>query len=214
MTAMTHQARPHVGTWERTHVPRSRGAAGGTMLVLLGLWGGLVPFVGPLFGFAYTPSAPWTYTTGRLWLEVLPAAAVVLGGLFLLSSSNRIVGLLGGWLAALGGAWFVIGRTVSTLWTPSGLPAGGAPAGPRGLPMVLEEIAFFPGLGAVVVFVAAMALGRLTVISVRDLRPATPAPDEEYPAEEYANEAYANEGYAAEEGRVDDDRGTWHFRGE
>ena len=36
-------------------VPRSRGAMSGALLVLLGLWGGLVPLIGPYVHFAYTP---------------------------------------------------------------------------------------------------------------------------------------------------------------
>ena len=53
-------------------VPRSRGALNGVLLVLLGLWGGLIAFVGPYFHYAYTPDQGFTYTTGRLWLEILP----------------------------------------------------------------------------------------------------------------------------------------------
>ena len=86
-------------------VPRSRGAFSGALLVLLGLWGGLVAFVGPYFHFAYTPGTSWTYTSGRLWLEILPGAATVLGGLILLVSRVRPVAMFGAWLAALGGAW-------------------------------------------------------------------------------------------------------------
>jgi len=54
---------------------RSRGAASGLLLVLLGLWGALIFFVGPYFHFAYTPDTAWTYSTGRLWLEILPGAS-------------------------------------------------------------------------------------------------------------------------------------------
>jgi hypothetical protein len=36
-------------------VPRSRGALNGALLVLLGIWGGLIAFVGPYFHYAYTP---------------------------------------------------------------------------------------------------------------------------------------------------------------
>ena len=64
-------------------VPRSRGALNGVLLVLLGLWGGLIAFVGPYFHYAYTPDQGFTYTTGRLWLEILPAAGTVVGGLIL-----------------------------------------------------------------------------------------------------------------------------------
>jgi len=59
---------------------RSRGAFSGFLLMLLGLWGALIPFVGPYFDYAYTPDKAWTYNTGRLWLEILPGAAVFLGG--------------------------------------------------------------------------------------------------------------------------------------
>src|SRR5699024_220459 len=97
---------------DRIHVPRSRGATNGSLLVLLGLWGGLVAFWGPTFGYAFTPDASWHFTWGRLWLNILPAAAVVLGGLSLLGASNRVSGTAGSWLAAVGGAWFVIGQQV------------------------------------------------------------------------------------------------------
>ena len=39
---------------------RSRGAFSGFLLILLGLWGALIPFVGPYFDFAYTPDKAWT----------------------------------------------------------------------------------------------------------------------------------------------------------
>ena len=39
---------------------RSRGALSGFLLVLLGLWGALIPFIGPDFHYAYTPDAAWT----------------------------------------------------------------------------------------------------------------------------------------------------------
>jgi hypothetical protein len=49
-------------------IPRSKGAVSGVLLVLLGIWGALIPFVGPYFHYAYTPDRTWDYTTGRLWL--------------------------------------------------------------------------------------------------------------------------------------------------
>lgn len=72
---------------------RSRGAFSGLLLILLGLWGALIPFVGPYFHFAYTPDTAWTYTTGRLWLEILPGAAVFLGGFLLMIATGRHVAL-------------------------------------------------------------------------------------------------------------------------
>src|SRR3978361_710779 len=86
----------------RGRIPRSRGAVIGLLLVLLGAWGALIPFVGPNFDFAYTSGQAWTAARG--WLEVLPGVATVVGGLLLVTSRSRASGMLGGWLAAGGGA--------------------------------------------------------------------------------------------------------------
>jgi hypothetical protein len=141
----------------------------GTLLVLLGIWGGLIPFVGPRFNYAYTPDTTWTMTAGRMWLEVLPAAATVLGGLILLAATSRVVALWAGWLAALAGAWFVVGPTLSTLWAGTTGQAG-VPAPGNILGNAMVAIGFFYGLGAVILFLAALALGRLSVVGVRDAR--------------------------------------------
>src|SRR3954464_11014442 len=70
----------------RRRVARSRGALSGTLLMVLGLWAALVPFIGPYFNLAYTPrpNDAWHWTAARGWLEVLPGAAAFLGGLLLL----------------------------------------------------------------------------------------------------------------------------------
>jgi hypothetical protein len=158
-----------LGVRDRLHMPRSRGATTGLLLVLLGLWGGLVPFVGPALGYAFTPDNAWDFTWGRFWLEVLPAAATVLGGLWLMGTSNRISGWFGGWLAVAGGAWFVVGQEVSRLWN-DGSFAAGVPAATSDVGQVAEWIGFFLGLGTVIVFLAAFALGRMSVFGVRDAR--------------------------------------------
>ncbi len=146
-------------------VPRSRGALNGGLLVLLGIWGGLIAFVGPYFHYAYTPDNAFTYTTGRLWLEILPAAGAVVGGLILGGTASRPVAIFGAWLAALSGAWFVLGSQLSTLWHTGG--SAGQPVGDN-LHRVVEQIGFFTGLGIVIVFLAAVALGRFTVIGHRE----------------------------------------------
>jgi hypothetical protein len=150
-------------------VPRSRGAFCGLLLILLGAWGGLIPFVGPHFHYAYTPDTSWTYTQGRLVLEVLPGAGALLGGLIVLVSRNRPTALFGAWLAALSGAWFAVGGVLSTLWTSNGLSAAGTPVGGTAA-RVAEQVGFFTGLGVVIAFLAALALGRFTVVGVRETR--------------------------------------------
>jgi hypothetical protein len=150
-------------------VPRSRGAFCGLLLILLGAWGGLVPFIGPHFHYAYTPDTSWTYTTGRLLLEILPGAATALGGLIVLGSRNRPVAMFGAWLAALSGAWFAVGGILSTLWTAGGVSAAGTPVGGAGA-RVAEQVGFFTGLGLVVAFLGALALGRFAVVGVKETR--------------------------------------------
>jgi hypothetical protein len=150
-----------------TRIPRTRGGISGLLLILLGAWGALIPFVGPYFHYAYSPDKAWTYTTGRLWLEILPGVAVALGGLVVLFSARRPAAILGAFLAALGGAWFVVGNLVSVLWT-HGLPEAGIPVGSNLTRLALEELGFFIGLGVIIVFFAALALGRFAVVGVKD----------------------------------------------
>ncbi|MEN3317733.1 MAG: hypothetical protein V7643_1134 [Mycobacterium sp.] len=150
----------------RLQMPRSRGAASGFLLVLLGAWGALIPFVGPYFDFAFTPDQEWFWTTARGWLEVLPGAATALGGLLLLVSGNRATAMFGGWLTVLAGAWFVVGRALAS---PLGIGDPGAPVAAAETKRVWLELTYFYGLGALIVFLGAVALGRLSVRSARDI---------------------------------------------
>ncbi|NDU73960.1 hypothetical protein GWI34_15135 [Actinomadura sp. DSM 109109] len=148
-------------------VPRTRGAVSGILLVLLGLWGALLPLAGPYFHFGFAPDDPWVYDTDRLQLSIAPGAAAALGGLVLLSSANRVSGMLGGGLAALAGGWFAVGPAVAALWDVRGV---GAPLGTGEGRHVAEQLAGFTGLGVVIVFLAALALGRFAVAGERPSR--------------------------------------------
>jgi hypothetical protein len=164
---------------------RSRGAASGLLLVLLGLWGALVPFVGPYFHFAYTPDTGWTYTTARLWLEILPGAAVFIGGVLLIIAASRYVALFGAMLAAAAGAWFVLGTVLSPLWN-NHVPLGGSPASATVYMRIMEQLGFFSALGVVIVFIAAMAIGRIASVpsGIRVAEPVSePALEPTVPAE-------------------------------
>ena len=175
--------RVHAGSG-RLQMPRSRGAASGFLLILLGIWGALVPFVGPYFDFAFTPDQEWAWTAARGWLEVLPGAATAVGGFLLLSSRNRFTAMLGGWLTVFAGAWFVVGRALAG---PLGLGDAGSPVAATATKSVVLELAYFYGLGALIIFLGAIALGRLSIRSARDIRYAQrsamtttePAPSEE-----------------------------------
>jgi hypothetical protein len=180
------------GRPSRMRIPRSRGAASGFVLILLGAWGALIPFVGPYFHFAYTPDQVWTWTAARGWLEVLPGAATALGGLLMLGSRHRASAMLGGWLAVLAGAWFVVGTAFAG---PLRIGDIGSPLASTDTKRALLEIAFFYGLGAVIIFLGAVALGRLSVRSLRDIgyaqRPVAVAEPKPGPVAESAAESNA-----------------------
>jgi hypothetical protein len=159
-------------------VPRTRGVASGVLLILLGCWGAVAPFVGPYFHFAYTPDTTWTMTAGRFWLEILPGAVTAIGGLVLLVSAFRPAAIVGAILAAAAGTWFALGSLIAPLWTgygpvgPYAIPAALYPGNPVGGPIhiVAERLAFFTGLGLVIVAISSVAFGRLTIVGAREVQ--------------------------------------------
>jgi hypothetical protein len=149
----------------RLRVRRSRGAVSGVLLVLLGVWGALIPFIGPYFSYAFSPDNGWQITAGRVWLELLPGLATIASGVLIVISRLRLVVVAAACVAALGGVWFAIGGLVAQAWPR--LPGVGKPVGGTGRGL-LEQLGFFTGLGLAVVFVAALIVGRFTVAAARD----------------------------------------------
>ena len=149
-------------------MPRSRGALSGVILVLLGAWGALIPFVGPHFNFAYTPDQDWAWSAARGWLEVLPGAAAAVGGLLLVIAGNRVTAMLAAKLAVLAGAWFVLGGRLAPLL---GIGSAGDPIAATDRKRAVLEISYFSGLGVLIVFVASVALARTAVRLARDIQP-------------------------------------------
>lgn len=145
----------------RAYLTRGDGATNGIVLVLLGLWVGLVPFIGPYFNYAYSPDSTWLFTWTRFLLEILPAAAMLLGGAMLLSGANLSMKNAGGWLAAIGAVWLLVGPSLSRLWTLRADPAT-VPTGQSPLTRGVQEIGFFYGAGAFALLLAALALGRFS----------------------------------------------------
>jgi hypothetical protein len=148
------------------HMPRSRGAVSGLLLIILGVWGALIPFIGPYFHFAYTPDQMWAWSTARAWLEVFPGVVTAAGGFLLLISGNRATAMFGGWLAVIGGAWFVVGRTLASTLRLGDI---GHPVAATDAKRAVLEICYFSGLGALIVFLGAAALARMSVRTLRDV---------------------------------------------
>ena len=175
-----------------TRIPRTRGGVSGVLLILLGAWGALAPFVGPYFHFAYTPDRAWAYTSGRLWLSVVPGVAALAGGLLVTFATHRGVGIFGALLAALGGAWFIVGAPVTKVVVVSTSIIPGTPlahsAGSISVArwQFLEGLGFFTGTGILILFFGALALGRFSVVGVRDAALAEDLDMSQEPGGEYA----------------------------
>jgi hypothetical protein len=153
----------------RRRIPRSRGAISGVLIVILGLWAGLVPFIGPYFHYSMHSTQHWHWFADRAWLEVLPAGVAVIGGLMLIRSTTRASASLGAMLALAAGLWLVIGPIVSTLWHHGAIVVG-PPMGAHTITRVLEWLGYFYGAGALIVLFSAYALGFIAALPLVDER--------------------------------------------
>ena len=150
--------------------PRSRGSLCGLILILLGGWGGVAPFIGPSIGYGFTPDVAWHSTPGRLDLSAIPGAIVVVAGLFVLVTRNRGIGGFFAMAAAVGGGWFIAGASLIKLLPPAQVASitTGAPIETGTSRVVLTGLAFYAGTGALIVFFSALALGRFSIAAYRD----------------------------------------------
>lgn len=148
-------------------IPRSRGAFSGMLLIIFGAWAALIPFIGPLFKYGYTPNKAWDWSSSKGWLEVLPGLVAVVAGVILIMTANRAMAQLAGWIAVAAGVWLIIGRDVAPFFH---IASPGSPASSKTSLAALERIGLFSGIGALILATAALAVGRLSVRSVRDVR--------------------------------------------
>lgn len=121
-----------------------------SIIILLGLFAGIIPFVGPLFDFGMGPEPAWVMTMSRFVRHVLPAAAVVIGGAMLMPRSGSLRAA-GASLAMLGAAWITIAPIVL------GRGGEGVPA----LIDILRPLAYHFGTGVVIAILAGYAAGLL-----------------------------------------------------
>lgn len=144
----------------------SKGPAGlaliGFLALLAGAWGGIVPYLGPAFGYTLvtgTPSFTWTLEHTLLYFIPGVVAIVAAFSLLGLSRSRSLSGLFGagtaGLLLVACGAWFVLGVIAwPILYSTPSLSAG---VGPTSL--FINLLGYNLGIGAVLVLLGGMALG-------------------------------------------------------
>ena len=139
----------------------------GLLLVALGAWGAIVPFVGPEFGYPFPAGSDigsWEWTETTWQLSLLPGIGAIYGGLILLGllGSVRIAPALGALIALASGAWFVLGSEFSRLWTTP------PPDGTGSDWMVIAtNLGYHEGLGLAIVALSALALGMLALLPER-----------------------------------------------
>jgi hypothetical protein len=134
------------------------------LIILLGAFGLIIPFIGPLFGFGMGSEPAWVVTTSRLVDHVVPGVAVILGGLMLFPHvrASRWVGAT---LALLGGVWLTVapivlgGMPASTM---SGMPGHmGGMSGSPALIDILRPLVYHYGTGLLIIALAVFVLGRM-----------------------------------------------------
>jgi hypothetical protein len=87
----------------------------GLLLVAVSAWGGIVPFLGPTFGYSADGAGSWHWSLTHAVVSVAPGAVGVVIGLMVLARSRGMVvgrgrlGLSGAGLFALAaGGWFAV----------------------------------------------------------------------------------------------------------
>ncbi len=98
------------------HLGRVGLGTAGVVAVLVSAWGGIVPYIGPLFNYSGDGSASWHWSLAHAVLALVPGAAGVLLGLFVIAESRgvtvgkgRLSLATAGTLLMICGAWFAIG---------------------------------------------------------------------------------------------------------
>lgn len=104
-------------------VPGTSVGFGAALALLVAAWAGLVPFIGPTFGFSADGSSSWTWNEVHLYGALIPGAVGVLACLFILTLARRplrmassfslgwwgfVLFLCGAWLTAVPVAWPVL----------------------------------------------------------------------------------------------------------
>ena len=156
MTDMQHDSHN-----PRLTVPRFSLGVAGLLVVLLGAWGGIVPFLGPTFGYSADGAGSWYWDLAHAILSLVPGAAACLAGLLIMRGGGTkifhlAVTRFAGVLAVIAGAWFVIGALAwPVLYT---VPSFFAPG--TALTKLEYFIGYFGGAGCLLIALGAFVVGR------------------------------------------------------
>jgi hypothetical protein len=167
-------------TYGPTHIRTTGGSAGltagvtvlGLLTIAIGAWGGIVPYLGPTFGYHANSSGSWDWTWQHTLLYLIPGAVAVATGLWMWGMAARTragSGRFGSGLAGLvllaAGAWFVLGPVVWPIYYSS---AVFGPASPT--TNFLNQLGYNLGPGLVLAALGGLTLASAAVRRARWLR--------------------------------------------
>jgi hypothetical protein len=135
----------------------------GALTVLVGAWAGIVPFVGALFGYSADGSPAWTWNLPHALLWLLPGAAAVATGLFVLllvphvgTGRARLTSAWAGLIIAACGGWLVFGLSA---WPVLNEPRVTIGSGASAFRLLTYQAGWTYGPGLVLVLLGACVLG-------------------------------------------------------
>jgi hypothetical protein len=137
----------------------------GILTVLISAWGGIIPYVGPAFGYSADGSGSWQWNLTHTVLALVPGAVGCLIGLSFLAripdgriARRRTSLSMAGFLAVLCGAWFVIGPLAwSVIDNTHAYFVAASP-----LRMLANEAGYSLGTGLILAMCGAFAIGWAT----------------------------------------------------
>jgi hypothetical protein len=148
-------------------------------ILLLGAWGGIVPYIGPRFGYRANASGSFQWSAAHTLLYLIPGAVamgwalVILLALMVRGRGLPVVKAIAALTIVAAGAWFVLGPEVWPVFSSS--VVFGPATGP--LARLVNQIGYNFGLGVLLAVLGAVLLARPAtdryVIRSTSARPAT-----------------------------------------
>jgi hypothetical protein len=128
----------------------------GVLAILIGAWGGIVPYLGPTFGYSSNGIASFHWSLMHALLYLVPGAVAVFAGFCLLTLRGS--GALFGLLLAACGAWFILGVVAWPILHEPGVAVFTTPATSPATNNFINLLGYNLGPGIVLALLGGMAL--------------------------------------------------------